>query len=133
MGPEMNPGKKKRLNRTVDGKNKNIKIDTHTIEQVDRFRYLGIIIISDGSNDAEMNERTMNTNRVYRANTKLITSKLLENNAKMRGINNNNSSNDNICSGDVNNDQKTRGRRMQTQNLHGRMANWRKKNGWTRI
>lgn len=86
MGLKINTEKTKmmRLDRKLDPKNNKIKIGTHIFEEVDRFKYLGAMITNDGDGEAEIKERIMNTNRVYQANKKLLTSKTLGKKTKMK-------------------------------------------------
>lgn len=58
-----------------DQKNKSIKIENYTFEEVDKFKYLGVIISNDGNRDAEIKEKIMAASRAFYANKKLLKSK----------------------------------------------------------
>jgi hypothetical protein len=60
------------------------KIDNFTIENVENFNYLGYILNADNKMNIDIAERTAKGNKGYYANSKLIKSKLLKKNTKMK-------------------------------------------------
>jgi len=61
-----------------------LKIDNFTFENVDNFNYLGSILNADNKMNIETAERIAKGNKGYYANSKLIKSKLLKKNTKMK-------------------------------------------------
>jgi len=61
-----------------------LKIDNFTSENVQNFNYLGYILNTNNKMDTEIVERKAKGNKAYYANSKLIKSKLLKKNTKMK-------------------------------------------------
>lgn len=84
MGLEINKQKTKFM-RIGNGKvNNNIRIGEHTFEEVEKFKYLGITIANDGSREAEIKEKIIKANKSLHANKKLLKSKDLSRNTKLK-------------------------------------------------
>jgi hypothetical protein len=61
-----------------------LKIDNFTFENVENFNYLGSILNADNKMNTEIAEKIAKGNKAYYANSKLIKSKLLKRNTKMK-------------------------------------------------
>jgi hypothetical protein len=61
-----------------------LKIDKFAFENVENFNYLGSILNADNKMSIEIAERKLKDNKAYYANAKLIKSKFLKRNAKMK-------------------------------------------------
>jgi hypothetical protein len=61
-----------------------LKIDNFAFESVEKFNYLGSILNADTKKDIEITERMAKGNKEYYTNAKLIKSKFLTKNAKMK-------------------------------------------------
>jgi len=55
-----------------------------TFENVEKFNYLGSILNADNKMNTEIAEKIANGNKAYYVNSKLIKSKLLKKNTKMK-------------------------------------------------
>jgi len=67
--------------REQEQKKTHLKIDNFTFEN---FNYLGSILNADNKMNIEIAERIVKGNKVYYANAKLIKSKFLKRNTKMK-------------------------------------------------
>jgi hypothetical protein len=61
-----------------------LTIDNFTFENVETFNYLGSILNADNKMNMEVAEKIAKGNKAYYANSKLIKSKLLKKNTKMK-------------------------------------------------
>ena len=61
-----------------------LKIDNFTFENVENFNCLGSILNADNKMNIEIAEKVAKGNKAYYANSKLIKSKLLKKNTKMK-------------------------------------------------
>jgi hypothetical protein len=61
-----------------------LKFDNFAFEHVENFNYLGSILNADNKMNIETAERIAKDNKAYYANAKLIKSKLLKRNTKMK-------------------------------------------------
>jgi len=61
-----------------------LKIDNFAFENVDIFNYLGSILSADNKINIEIAERIVKGNKAYCASAKLIKSKFLKRNTKMK-------------------------------------------------
>jgi len=61
-----------------------LKIDNFAFENVENFNYLGSILNADNKMNIEIAERIVTGNKAYYANAKLIKSKFLKRNTKMK-------------------------------------------------
>jgi hypothetical protein len=61
-----------------------LKIDNFTFENVENFNYLRSILNADNKMNIEIAETIAKNNKAYYANSKLIKSKLLKKNTKMK-------------------------------------------------
>jgi len=61
-----------------------LKTDNFTFENVENFNYPGSILNADNKMNTEIAERIAKGNKAYYANSKLIKSKLLKKNTKMK-------------------------------------------------
>jgi len=61
-----------------------LKIDNFTFENVENFNYLASILNADNKMNIEIAEKIAKGNKAYYANSKLIKSKLLKKNTKMK-------------------------------------------------
>lgn len=84
MGLIINQEKSKIMRFDRKFENKKIKIGVHAFEEVEKFRYLGILLTNNGERDSEIKEKIITTNKVYYANKKLLKNKLLSRKSKMR-------------------------------------------------
>lgn len=64
-------------------KNK-IKIEDYTFEEVNMYKYLAVMITSNGEREVEVKEKIMQVNRAIHANKKLLKSKILGKNTKIK-------------------------------------------------
>lgn len=55
---------------------KTIKNGEYEFEEVEKFKYLGMVIVSDGESRTEMVERIAATNRAFYANKKLLKTRV---------------------------------------------------------
>lgn len=63
---------------------KQIKIGDKLFEEVDKFKYLGIMLTNTGTREEEIKEKIMATNRALHANKKILKSKLITKKTKIR-------------------------------------------------
>jgi hypothetical protein len=61
-----------------------LKYDTFVFEYIENFNYLGSILNADNKMNIEIAERIAKSNKAYYANAKLIKSKFLNRNTKMK-------------------------------------------------
>jgi hypothetical protein len=61
-----------------------LKFDNFAFEHVENFKYLGSILNADNKMNIEIAERLTRGNKAYCANAKLIKSKFLKRNTKMK-------------------------------------------------
>jgi len=61
-----------------------LKIENFAFENVENFNYLGSILNADNKMNIVIAERIAKGNKAYYANTKLIKSKFLKKNTKMK-------------------------------------------------
>jgi hypothetical protein len=61
-----------------------LKIDNFAFENVEDFNYLSSILNADNKMDIEIAGKVAKGNKAYYANSKLIKSKLLKKNTKMK-------------------------------------------------
>lgn len=61
-----------------------IKIGRYKIEEVETFKYLGIMISKTGSNQDEITEKILAANRAFHANKHLLKNKILTKKTKMK-------------------------------------------------
>jgi len=61
-----------------------LKTDNFAFENVENFNYLGSILNADNKINTEIAERIVKGNKAYYANAKLIKSKFLKRNTKMK-------------------------------------------------
>jgi hypothetical protein len=61
-----------------------LKIDNFAFENVENFNYLGSLLNADNKINIEIAERTVKGNKAYYGNAKLIKSKFLKKNTKMK-------------------------------------------------
>jgi hypothetical protein len=61
-----------------------LKMDNFTFENVEKFNYLGSFLNSDNKINTEIGERVAKVSKAYYATSKLIKSKLLKKNTKMK-------------------------------------------------
>jgi argonaute-like protein implicated in RNA metabolism and viral defense len=61
-----------------------LKFDNFAFERVENFNYLGSILSADNKMNIEIAERIAKSNKAYYANAKLIKSKFLKRNTKMK-------------------------------------------------
>jgi len=61
-----------------------LKIDNFAFENVEDFNYLGYILNADNKMNIRIAERIAKDNKLYYANAKLIKSKFLKRNTKMK-------------------------------------------------
>jgi len=59
-------------------------LNNFTFENVENFNYLGSILNADNKMNTEIAEKIAKGNKAYYANSKLIKSKLLKRNTKMK-------------------------------------------------
>lgn len=84
IGLKINDSKTKIMRLGKELGNKKIKIGSHEFEQVDKFRYLGIMLSSDGDRVMEIKEKIISANKALHANKKLLKSKILTRKTKIR-------------------------------------------------
>lgn len=84
MGLKINENKTKMMRPDKECTNGRIQLGEYIFEEVDKFKYLGVIMDKNGERDAEIKEKILTTNRVIQANKKLIKSKLLSKNCKIK-------------------------------------------------
>ena len=84
-GLEMNVKKTKTMviSKNPEEKNLEIKVDTQTLEQVDKFKYLGTQITDDGKPDTEIINRMSIAKNKFSSMAKLLTSRRLNINTKL--------------------------------------------------
>ena len=84
-GLEMNVKKTKTMviSKNPEEKNLEIKVDTQTLEQVDKFKYLGTQITDDGKPDTEIINRMSIAKNKFSSMAKLLTSRQLNINTKL--------------------------------------------------
>lgn len=61
-----------------------IKISNQEYQEVDRFKYLGVMISNDGDREPEIRDKIISTNRAFYANKKLLKSKFISKKTKIR-------------------------------------------------
>lgn len=83
MGLRINQDKTKIVRYGKKFEPKNIRIGQYEFEEVDKFKYLGVLITSSGERRTEIEEKIIAVNRTYYANKKLLKSKILTKNTKM--------------------------------------------------
>jgi hypothetical protein len=86
VGLNMNEDKTKyvQIKRTGTKDITHLKIDNFAFENVKNFNYLGSILNADNKMNIEIAERIVKGNKAYYANAKLIKSKFLKRNTKMK-------------------------------------------------
>jgi hypothetical protein len=86
VGLNINEDKTKHIhiNRTGTKDITHIKFDNFAFENVENFNYLVSILNADNKINTEIAERKVKGNKAYNANAKLIKSKLLKRNTKMK-------------------------------------------------
>jgi hypothetical protein len=86
MGLNINEDKTKymKIKRTGTKDVTHLKIDNFSFENVENFNYLGSILNADNKMNIEIAERIVKGNKAYCANAKLIKSKFLKRNTKMK-------------------------------------------------
>jgi len=72
------------IKRTGTKEITHLKIDNFAFENVENFNYLGSILNADDKINIEIAERIVKGNKAYCANAKLIKSKFLKRNTKMK-------------------------------------------------
>ncbi|CAG9838002.1 unnamed protein product [Diabrotica balteata] len=84
IGLKINEAKTKYMTvKRITNNENNITIDNYIIERVDAFTYLGTEINQKNSVSSDINARISSGNRIYYANKRLMTSKLLDKRTKM--------------------------------------------------
>lgn len=86
MGLKINDEKTKYMHfskQEIDQTNE-INIDGHSFEKVDLFKYLGILISSQNSEEPEINNRINQANKSMYACNKILTSKILSRQTKFK-------------------------------------------------
>jgi hypothetical protein len=86
VGLNINEDKTKymQIKRTGTKDITHLQIDNFGFENVENFNYLGSILNADNKMNIEIAERIVKGNKAYYANSKLIKSKFLKRNTKMK-------------------------------------------------
>jgi len=84
MGLKINEEKTKIMRIDKECKGKKIRIGGYTFEEVEKFKYLGVIITNKCEREAEIREKIITTNRIFYANKRLLKSKTLSKSSKMK-------------------------------------------------
>ena len=84
IGLEINEDKTKIMRIGKKLETREIKIGQYNFEEVDKFKYLGVTISSQGDRRTEIKEKIVAANRAFHANKKLLKSKVLRKETKMK-------------------------------------------------
>lgn len=84
VGLKLNANKTKIMRYGKQTQGEKIKIGGIEFEEVDKYKYLGVMITNKGDREAEIKEKLFATNKAYHMHKKLLKSKLLTRTTKMK-------------------------------------------------